>query len=135
MSCHILIHTLIAFALLTPVRAAAKDCSLSKKFVLTKSQVLSGVFEDPTGAILPGVKVQLISEEKTHLLSEKRVVRGLTTDNSGHYDFGTVAPGKYRLRVEYSNKAFCAPEIRCRSGACTVDRTLKLNPRNFVLVE
>jgi carboxypeptidase family protein len=129
------ISAFVALTLLTAARTQAKDCSESKKFLLTKAQVLSGLFDDPTGAILSGVKVQLTSEKKVHVLSEERVNRALSTDNSGRYDFGEVPPGNYRLRVEYSGGLFCAPDIRCIAGTCTIDSTLKPNPKKFARIE
>ena len=115
--------TVSAFA----VSAQGRDCSESKRFDVTKSQALSGTFVDPGGAVLSSIKVQL--------LSGKKVVRDVRTDNLGSYDFGEVAPGRYTLRVEYSSKAFCAPKIRCSHSDCRIDSTLQLNPKSFVLVQ
>jgi hypothetical protein len=105
----------------------ARDCSKSKPFQLGKPQVLSGTMQDPSGAVLPGIAVQL--------LSGKKVVRRLRTDNLGAYDFGEIPSGKYRIRVDYPGKAFCAPEVRCAAEGCSVNSTLKANPKNMVMVE
>jgi len=88
--------------------------------------VLSGNFQDPSGAVLSGIEVQL--------LSGKKVIRDLRTDNLGRYDFGEVPSGMYSLRVQYSGKVFCAPKVRCEASKCSINPTLKLNPRNFVVV-
>ncbi|MFZ0307829.1 MAG: carboxypeptidase-like regulatory domain-containing protein [Candidatus Sulfotelmatobacter sp.] len=119
---------LIASTLMMTVFADARDCSTSKPFHLPKTQKLSGTFRDPGGAVVPGIEV--------HLLSGKNVVRRVRTDISGAYDFGEVPSGTYKIRVKYAPKdAFCAPEIRCVGEQCTIDSTLKPNPKNMVYVE
>ena len=50
-------------------------------------------------------------------------------------DFGEISSGTYRLRVDYPGKAFCAPEVRCVAEECSVNSTLKPNPKNMVMVE
>jgi carboxypeptidase family protein len=109
------------------VSAQAGDCSKSKEFELVKRQALSGSFQDPSGAVLSGIEVQL--------LSGKKVVRDLRTDNLGRYDFGEVGPGKYKIRIEYGGKAFCAPQVRCKAGECRINPILEPNPKNYVLVD
>jgi hypothetical protein len=107
----------------SPVQA--RDCSKSKQFELVKPQVLSGSLQDPSGAVVPGIKLQL--------LSGKKVVRDLRTDNLGRYDFGEVAPGKYKIRVE--GKTLCAPRVRCKAGECRVNPILEPNPKSYITVE
>jgi hypothetical protein len=117
----------IGFLVMMTVSVEARDCSKSKPFQLGKPQVLSGTLQDPSGAVLPGIEVQLISGNK--------IVRRLRTSNLGVYDFGEIPSGTYRIRVDYPAKAFCAPEVRCAAGECSVDSTLKPNPENMVTVE
>lgn len=123
-----IVKYLLLMATVTAVAVSAQgtDCSESKRFNVTKSQAFSGTFVDPGGAVLSGIKVQL--------LSGKKIVRDVRTDNLGRYDLGEVAPGKYTLRVEYSGKAFCAPKIQCSHSDCRIDSTLQLNPKGFVSV-
>ena len=119
---------LIASTLLMAIFVQAKDCSTSMPFHLSKTQKLSGAFRDPSGAVIPGIEV--------HLLSGKNVVQHVRTDNLGAYDFGKVPAGTYKIRVQYAPKdAFCAPEIRCAAEQCTINSTLKPNPKNTVYVE
>ena len=116
----------LGLAMMT-VSVQAGDCSKSKQFEVVKPQALSGSFRDPSGAVLAGIKAQL--------LSGKKVVRDLRTDNLGRYDFGEVVPGKYKIRVEYGGNTFCAPRVRCKAGECRVNPTLEPNPKNSVLVD
>ena len=119
---------LIASTLMMAIFAQGKDCSTSKPFHLSKTQNLSGTFRDPSGALIPGIEV--------HLLSGNKVVRHVRTDNLGAYDFGEVPSGTYKIRVQYAPKdAFCAPEILCATEQCSINSTLKPNPKNMVYVE
>ena len=119
---------LIASTLLMAIFAQGRDCSTSKPFHVSKTQKLSGTFRDPSGAVIPGIEV--------HLLSGNNVVQHVRTDNLGAYDFGEVPSGTYKIRVQYAPKdAFCAPEILCAAEQCTINSTLKPNPKNMVYVE
>jgi Carboxypeptidase regulatory-like domain len=110
-----------ATMLFASVLTQARDCSTSKHFRLPKPQVLAGALEDEAGAVLSGVEIEL--------LSARTVIKKLRTDNDGHYDFGRIEVGTYRLRVEYSGKAFCAPEPWCDSERCNFNQRLILNPK------
>jgi len=107
--------------------ARARDCSVSKEFQLRRPQVLAGVLEDPVGAVLPGIELEL--------RSAKKVVRHLRTDNLGRYDFGEVNPGKYRIHVHYGDNALCAPKVRCGADKCSLDPRVTVNPKGMVMVE
>jgi hypothetical protein len=125
---NVLVRSMVAviFQVALAVPSDAGDCSLSKPFHLRSSQVLSGTFQDPAHAPLPGIKVELLSGTK--------VLQSLRTNNQGAYDFGTVATGKYRIRVRCSDNAFCAPEVRCSGQTCTIGSTLTLNPKGTIIV-
>jgi len=123
----ILRDAVIGFLVMMTVSVEARDCSKSKPFQLGKPQVLSGILQDPSRAVLPGIEVQL--------LSGNQIVRHVRTSNLGAYDFGETPSGTYRIRVDSPAKAFCAPEVRCVAGECSVDSTLRPNPRNMVMVE
>jgi hypothetical protein len=119
---------LIASTLMMTIFVEARDCSTSKPFHLSKTQRLSGTFLDHSGAVIPGIEV--------HLLSGKKVVQRVRTDNQGTWDFGEVLSGDYRMRVQYSPKdAFCAPDIRCPARECTISSVLEPNPKNMVHIE
>jgi Carboxypeptidase regulatory-like domain len=107
--------------------AGARDCSVSKEFQLRHPQVLAGVLEDPTGAVLPGIELEL--------RAGKKVVRHLRTDNLGRYDFGEVAAGKYRIRVHYGDNALCAPKVRCGTDKCNLEPRVAVNPKGMVMVD
>jgi hypothetical protein len=83
--------------------SANADCSTSKEFALQHAQKLSGVFVDTNGATLSGIGVQM--------LSGRKVIRDIHTNNQGAYDLGEVQPGTYRIRISYHH-AFCAPRIQ-----------------------
>ncbi|HRR57604.1 MAG TPA: carboxypeptidase-like regulatory domain-containing protein, partial [Acidobacteriota bacterium] len=59
----------------------------------TGSGSLRGTVKDPTGAVVPGADVTLISEGTR---DERRAV----TDEEGGFYFGALRPGTYTLRVE-----------------------------------
>ena len=105
--------------------AHAKDCSTSKEFTLQHAQKLSGSFVDASSAILSGIGVQL--------LSGRKVICDVHTNNQGAYDLGEVPPGRYRLRISYHH-AFCAPRIQCSSKDCKIRPELAINPKNTVIV-
>ena len=113
--------------LATTVSARAVDCSVSKEFRLRHPQVLAGVLEDPAGYVLPGIEL--------HLLSGKKVVQQLRTNDQGAYHFAEVPPGKYRIQTQYGGNSFCAPNVQCRAEGCTLKPRLTLNPKNMVRVD
>src|SRR6266702_3178975 len=59
----------------------------------TTTATLSGVVHDPTGAVVPQVKITLRNIAKC-------TSRAITTDNDGRYNLSTVEPGTYELRAE-----------------------------------
>jgi hypothetical protein len=104
-----------------PATASAKDCTLSKEFYLKRPQVLKGVLEDPATAILPSVKLEL--------LSGKTVIKYTVTDENGQYSFGETSAGRYRLRAVYNQESFCAPIIKCGERGCSIQPRVRLNPK------
>jgi hypothetical protein len=106
----------------------ARDCSLSKEFEIKKAQEFAGVLQDETGAPLPGIELRL--------LSGKHVIQRLTTTNQGTYDFGQIAPGKYRFRVRYAGGAFCAPKVQCtEEKGCVIESRVAVSSNDAVLVQ
>lgn len=104
--------------------ANAKDCSTSKKFTLHHQQNLSGVFVDPNGKYLPGIKIQL--------LSGRRVIHDVRTKNDGGYDLGDVPAGTYRIRIK--DLPFCAPKVQCKRDECIIEQRLDINPDHTIIV-
>ena len=102
--------------------ALAKDCTVSAEFRLTHSQVLTGVLEDPIPATLPGFELDLLTGGK--------IRRSAVTNNDGEYSFGEVPMGRYRIRIRHSGDPFCAPKVKCTEAGCSIQRQVKLNPKN-----
>src|SRR5260370_4025510 len=57
--------------------------------------VLTGVVKDPTGALVPNVKVTAIS-------TDTNLTRQVVTDESGTFRIAALNPGPYRLEAEAS---------------------------------
>src|SRR5436309_11903210 len=53
---------------------------------------LRGAVRDPGGAVIPGAEVALVNEATN-------VSRSTVTNEVGEYNFSSVAPGTYRIRV------------------------------------
>ena len=69
---------------------------LSSSFLAAQQTInatLSGTISDPTGAVLSGAKVTLLSPELG-------ITRTYTTDDTGNYTFSLLPPANYNLRVE-----------------------------------
>jgi Carboxypeptidase regulatory-like domain len=116
----------IAMLLVALRSASARDCHTSKEFELKRAQVVGGVLVDPSEAVLPGMRLELLWEDK--------IVRQLRTDTEGSYNFGELQPGKYKIRIQ--DKTFCAPKIKCKSNGCKVEPKLSFGPNvKFVQVE
>jgi hypothetical protein len=108
--------------------ANARDCSLSKEFQIKKTQALAGVLQDPNGAVLSGIELQL--------LSGKRVVKHRATTNEGTFDFGSTAPGTYRIRVASRAGALCAPKVRCtEKEGCVIESKVAISSKGTVMVD
>src|SRR5438309_9739845 len=54
---------------------------------------VSGTVNDPSGAVVPGARVQLLDVDKGYSFTA-------VSDSSGRYLFRSVAPGVYKLTVE-----------------------------------
>jgi hypothetical protein len=84
-----------------------------------------GTIRDQTTAPFKGSRVEL----RNYVSQRKQVSVGVvTTDDDGHFDLGTVKPGKYRLLAS-PNRAFQQPStLRCEKGpACDLKITLIVN--------
>ncbi|GAB4236805.1 MAG: hypothetical protein Kow00109_10470 [Acidobacteriota bacterium] len=87
----------------------------------TGSASLRGTVKDPTGAVVPGADVTLISEATA---DERHTV----SDEEGGFYFGALRPGSYTLRVELPGfKTFEAQGVTLRpSEAGSIAVTLEL---------
>jgi hypothetical protein len=122
----ILASAAVLFSTMFVGAAPATDCSVSKEFQVKHPQSLSGILQDPNDVPLPGIELEL--------LTRRKVIQRLRTNNQGAYDFGTVAVGRYRIQVRYGDNNFCAPKVICENQGCRLDHKLTLNPAKEVLV-
>jgi hypothetical protein len=119
---HRIFVVLTASLFLLALSAHASDCAMSKPFEVRHEQVLSGELRDLMGAVAPGMRIALISD--------KNKVKYITTDESGHYDFGILTPGTYRIRMKDAGHGYCAPDVNCDSGSCKLVERLTRNAQH-----
>src|SRR5579872_280909 len=123
---HVLTSTVVLLGMILAVRSKARDCTVSKEFRLKRAQALAGVLQDPYGAPLSGMELELLSGTK--------IVHHARADNQGRYDFGDVPAGKYRIHIQYRGDPFCAPKAQCGAQGCSLQPKLMLNPKNVTRV-
>lgn len=70
-------------------------CALFSIPLLAQQAELSGIVRDASKAAVPGVSAELLAVDTNLQLTA-------TTDESGHYRFASVAPGRYTLTVSAS---------------------------------
>ena len=93
----------------------------SVAFGQTATATLSGVIQDASGSVLPGVKI-----------SAKNIgtgaARDAATDNAGRYSFTNLDPGQYEIRAERAGfkTALQSGVILSVGGATVVDLTLQI---------
>jgi hypothetical protein len=87
--------------------------------IATTTATISGIVADPTGAVLPGAAVSLVS-------TENGITRSFTTDNAGRYIFSQLPPSAYALTVKAKGfKAYAQTGILLNaSQAATQNVTL-----------
>src|SRR5262245_9399947 len=87
----------------------------------TTTATLSGRVEDPSEAIVPGVR---ISARNTQTGAE----RSTNTDNEGRYSFTGLEPGQYELRAELSGfkTAMQSNVTLTVGGAAVVNLTMQV---------
>lgn len=86
----------------------------------TNSGDIRGTATDPSGAVVPGVKVTVFN-------IDTGVVKELMTNDAGLYDTASIIPGKYR--ITFSKQGFNAvvrDGINLEVGVITVDSQLSL---------
>jgi len=113
--------------MLTASLATAKDCSLSREFRIKKAQTLKGILQDPTGALLPQIELEL--------LSAKKAIRHLITNNQGEYDFGEITAGRYRIHIVSRDGMLCAPKVWCGEKGCVVDSRISISSKAVILFQ
>jgi hypothetical protein len=87
----------------------------------TTTATLSGVVQDPSGAIVPGVR---INARNTQTGAE----RNTNSDTEGRYSFTGLEPGQYELRAELSGfkTAMQSSVILTVGGATVVNLTMQV---------
>jgi Carboxypeptidase regulatory-like domain/TonB dependent receptor len=91
----------------------------------TTTATLSGVVQDSTGAVIPGVKVSARN-------TQTGATRETTTDSSGRYSFINLEPGRYELRAERSGFkiALQSNVVVTVGGSVVVDMPLQIGSVN-----
>ncbi len=92
-----------------------------------RTHVYGGIV-DASGAPFAWSKVVL-----RRYVSAKRQIqlRTVTSDERGHFDFGSVAAGKYRL-LPATTRAFKQPErLVCKERECQLDLVLQPSPSDM----
>ena len=103
--------------------ASAKNCTLSNEFQINRSQVMAGVLEDPFPLPLPGFKLELVAG--------RGIKAKAVTVKNGEYSLGEVPAGHYRIHLRRSGNPFCAPTVECNHAGSSIQRQVKLNPKNI----
>jgi len=108
---------------LVPALLIALAASLAAQSAGTGA--LTGTVTDPTGAIVPGVSVVLVSLETNQ-------ARTVTTGGDGSYKFALLPPGNYRLRFSASGfKTAEVPSVTVNVTETPVlDRTLEVGAQS-----
>jgi hypothetical protein len=109
-------HIFAVLILLTASLYARDDIIDSKRFEIRKPQSLKGILFDLAEARIAGLRLQLRSGNKT--------VKEITTGEVGEYDFGEIAPGKYRIRM--INTHWCPIEVVCSNDICSIKPHVKI---------
>jgi SdrD B-like protein len=104
------IALILVLALLVAGAVAENPPSKSLKLETPKS--LRGTLQDQTEAAIPDTEIQLLD-------AHKKLVKSVTSDKQGQYDFGTLAPGEYHIRIK--SKAWGSkPTVACTGDVCTI---------------
>lgn len=92
----------------------------------TTGQV-AGTIKDPSGAVVPGAKVTLVSEAG--------VKRAVESDATGYYIFPLIAPGVYKVEVNVTGfKPVALDQVVVKiTETTTVDVTLQVGPAEQVI--
>src|SRR5665213_355954 len=80
-----------------PVRTPSPTTTQARRAPATTATV-RGTIADPTGALIPGAKVDLTGPSGT-------VVATTTSDTSGTYSFTNLAPGTYSVHADFAGFA------------------------------
>lgn len=104
------LHSLIywSIALIFGLAMATSAHAQSNSAPVTAA--LHGQISDPSGALIPGAKVEILNSAGTHVTSR-------TADGEGNYDVRGLAPGDYILTVAFSGFApFQSQTLTLKAG-------------------
>jgi hypothetical protein len=101
---------------------------LTPNLQLTSRTHVFGSITDASGAPFVDSKVIL----RRYISAKQQIpLRTTTSDESGHFDFGNVAAGRYRL-LPAPTRAFNQPErLACKEKECQLDLVLQPNPTDM----
>ncbi len=100
---HLLIATVVAFALSAAAKAQTADPPAT-------TATLHGHITDPSGALIPGAQVSIVTSAGT-------AVSNVTADATGAYEVHGLAPGGYIINVSYEGFApFQSQTIQLTAG-------------------
>jgi hypothetical protein len=89
---------------------------------------ISGTATDPTGAIIPGVEIEIVNEETG-------VWRKVITDDSGRYVVPLLHPGRYRLTATLPGfRTYVSDLLRGRIDLFSTDALIDMLARLGVRV-
>jgi len=88
-------------------------------FAQTTTATLSGVVRDPSGAVVPSVRVTLTN-------NQTRLSRETISDSDGRYSLTNLLPGKYELRAEHAGFKITVQSDVVLTVASSVEKDLVL---------
>src|SRR5579875_1542448 len=71
---------------------------------------ITGTITDPTGSVVPGVKLTLTNEETQRKMEA-------TSNNAGVYRFDSLAPGRYNVTAEHKGFQATSEEVQVQAEA------------------
>lgn len=113
--------------------SASVDCvqvePLSPNLELSGDTIIRGHIKDQSGEPLRKSPIELRSYVSQ---SEQTIVKRLSTDNDGSYDFGVVKRGSYRLLLS-PHRGFQQPaKLECKGQkSCVLNTVLIVNPSDL----
>lgn len=118
--------SLLLVVVLAAISAVAANPATS--FKLDSPKALRGTLQDETETPIPDTEIQLLD-------AHKKLIKSVKSDAKGQYDFGTLAPGRYHVRLK-SDQWTTKPDVACTGDACLIaplfrDKNEKQNPISF----
>jgi hypothetical protein len=118
----------------TSIAIVAGVTTSNINFALLPAGFISGVVRDSAGAPLDGIDLDAYAAD-----TGERVARGAITDESGVYELGPLAPGRYLLRCDpeiaqgFALEYYSGKALRARADLITVEASSGTSNINFTL--